>query len=109
MTATARVTSERDEDRLSVVLGGEIDLSNADDVQNEIIDLTSNQLMHVLVDLSDVEYMDSAGLRMLFTLAGRLDISQIGLELLVPEGSPVKGIIELVGLPSVASMRATRE
>lgn len=101
----ATVTADLDGDHLSVALAGEIDLSNADDVQNQIIDVTTNQLIHVLVDLSKVDYMDSAGLRMLFTLAARLDVSQIGLELLVPEDSPAREMIELVGLSSVATLR----
>jgi len=101
----ATVRADLDGDHLSVALVGEIDLSNADDVQNQIIDVTTNQLIHVLVDLSKVDYMDSAGLRMLFTLAARLDVSQIGLELLVPEDSPAREMIELVGLSSVATLR----
>ena len=102
----ATVTSDLDGDHLSVALAGEIDLSNADDVQSQILELTSNQLMHVLVDLSELEYLDSAGLRMLFRLAGRLSVSQIGLELLVPEGSPAREMIELVGLSSVATVHS---
>jgi anti-anti-sigma factor len=102
----ATVTADLDGDHLGVALAGEIDLSNADDVQSQILELTSNQLMHVLVDLSELDYLDSAGLRMLFTLAARLDVSQIGLELLVPEGSPVREMIELVGLSSVATVHS---
>jgi anti-anti-sigma factor len=92
---------DRTETSLRLSLTGEIDLSNADDVENQILDHTSNQLSEVLVDLSGLTYLDSAGLRILFTLVTRMDTSQIGLELVVPPDSPINGAIQLTGLSTV--------
>lgn len=102
MTTQASVSAEqRTGTSLRLSLSGEIDLSNAADVENQILDHTTNQLSDVLVDLSGLTYLDSAGLKILFTLVTRMDTSQIGLELVVPSGSPIHGVVRLTGLSSV--------
>jgi anti-anti-sigma factor len=105
--ATVAVEEATDE---SVVLAvsGEVDLSNAAEVEGEILDRTSNTLTDVTLDLSAVTYLDSAGLRVLFTLATRLLISQISLVLVVPLDSPVRRALELGGMDTVAEVRPTR-
>jgi anti-anti-sigma factor len=92
-------------DALHVVVGGEIDLANADDVERRILDAISNQLAEVTVDLRDVEYIDSAGLRVLFTLATRLATLQIGLVLLVTTDSPIRRVLELSGVTAAIPVR----
>ena len=54
--------------------------------------------------MSGVAYLDSAGLRVLYTLATRLDLLQIGLEVEAPVGSVARHVIELSGLASVANL-----
>lgn len=81
-------------------LEGEIDLSNVDTVEEEIrrgLDEESR----ILVDLSRTDYIDSAGLRMLFALArtvsGRMSV-------VVPERSPIRRVVSMVGLSKVAPL-----
>ncbi|MGQ0480558.1 MAG: STAS domain-containing protein [Pseudonocardia sp.] len=102
----ATVSSETTtENVLGITIVGEIDLSNAVEVEDRILDLTTNQLTAIVIDLTDLTYIDSAGLKVLFTLATRLEISQIDLELVVPPDSPVRSAIEITGMASVASIR----
>ncbi|MFD2420981.1 STAS domain-containing protein [Amycolatopsis pigmentata] len=90
---------------VDIRLSGEIDLANAAAVQNEINAAIDNHVNAVRVDLSDVTYLDSAGLRILFTLAGRLRTLQTTLELVVPSGSPVRRAVELSGLEPFTRLR----
>lgn len=83
---------------LRVTVGGEIDLANSSDVEQQILEAISNQLIEVTVDLRDVEYIDSAGLRVLFTLGTRLATLQIGLVLLVATESPIRRVLEVSGV-----------
>jgi stage II sporulation protein AA (anti-sigma F factor antagonist) len=90
---------------LRIVIRGEIDLSNVDTVEHEMLGAISNQLAEVVVDLSGVTYVDSAGLRVLFTLGTRLQSLQIRFRLVVPQDSPPRRVIELSGIDSVAAVQ----
>lgn len=90
---------------VDIRLRGEIDLANAGTVQNQINAAIDNHVNVVRVDLSEVTYLDSAGLRILFTLAGRLRTLQTTFELVVPSGSPVRRAVELSGLEPFTRLR----
>ncbi|MFJ8196752.1 STAS domain-containing protein [Streptomyces sp. NPDC096152] len=67
---------------------GEIDMSNSDSLA-EALDATPGQ---VVLDLTAVEYLDSAGLAVLFTRADRLEV--IATDLLIPVLT-VSGLAEI--------------
>ena len=67
----------------------------------------SNQLTAVTLDLSGLEYIDSAGIRVLFTLANRLTILQIALRLVVPDRSPVRKVIDLSGMAAAVPVHSS--
>ena len=104
---TATVQASADDGSLRVAVSGEIDLANAAAVEDEIDAAVSDRLRAVSVDLTDLTYLDSAGIRMLFTLASRLQALRIMLELVVPFDSPTRRLIELSGFESLATLRAT--
>ena len=97
MTDLARV--ELDADQV-VTVTGEIDLSNAARVR-DAIGAALPDLPQVRVDLSGTEYLDSAGIAMLFRLAERLSYNRQELELLVPLDGPIRAIISLTRLDQV--------
>lgn len=101
---TARITAEVRDESVYVTVAGEIDLANASDVQQEIYDAVTNDVTCVMLDLAALEYLDSAGLRVLFTLAERLRVLQIRLDLVVPPGSRVRRVVEMAGLGPVARL-----
>ncbi len=90
---------------LRVALHGEIDIANVATVDGELRALITNRHNDVVIDLADLEHLDSSGLRMLFTLATRLEALQIELHLLVPEDAPPRRVIELSGIGAIASVR----
>jgi anti-anti-sigma factor len=97
------------EDAVRIVVGGEIDLANASAVERQIVDAISNQLTEVTLDLTALAYVDSAGLRVLFTLGTRLETLQIALELVVPPESPIRKMIELSGVAAAIPVRPARD
>lgn len=101
----AEVVAHHDTDgSVRLVVCGEIDLSNAATVEKRILEEIDNQLTDVELDLTDVDYVDSAGLRILFTLATRLEISQIALALRVPPSSPTRRVLEVTGMAAIATL-----
>lgn len=88
---------------LRLVLGGEIDMANADHLGDQMHAAIGNQVMGVVVDLTDVTYFDSAGVRVLAMLASRLHQLRVDLQLVVPEGSLARRVVEIAGLGALAT------
>ncbi len=81
-----------------VQLKGEVDLSNARALRMRIGRLTSNQATAVILDLSQVEYLDSAGIHLIHRLRTDLRARGQKLALVVPTESPVHDVLRLAGL-----------
>ena len=82
----------------AIILSGEIDISNAAHLARALKGSVSNQDHDLVLDLSQVTYVDSAGIRVLFELASRLKDHQQRLILAIPEGSRVRRSLMLGGL-----------
>ncbi len=104
MTA-AKVECSTKDGSMHITLSGEIDLANAAVVEDEIRSAVSDQPSAVSVDLTELSYIDSAGIRILYGLASRLQALRIVLELIVPLDSPTRRLIELSGFESIAALR----
>ncbi|MGH3766917.1 MAG: STAS domain-containing protein [Pseudonocardiaceae bacterium] len=107
MTA-AKVECSAEGGSMQIALSGEIDLSNAAVVDEEIRSAVSYQPSAVSVDLTDVSYIDSAGIRILYGLASRLQAMRVVLELIAPLDSPTRRLIELSGFESMTALRPGR-
>jgi anti-anti-sigma factor len=94
----AQVDARTDEGDVRFVLSGEIDLANATTVEEQLVAAITNHTVRVWLDLSAVDYLDSAGLRVLFHLVDRLSTLQIAATLVAPLTSPSRRVIELSGL-----------
>jgi anti-anti-sigma factor len=70
---TARVETATEDGSMHITLSGEIDLANAAAVEEEIHAAVSHQASAVSVDLTDLTYLASAGIRILFALTSRAD------------------------------------
>jgi anti-sigma B factor antagonist len=77
-----------------IVATGEIDLASAPRVESAIQDFAGQE---VVLDLRGVEFMDSAGLKVLIHQRTRLEESGGALRLVVGEG-PVVRLLELTGV-----------
>lgn len=100
----ARVEAETEDGQVRIVVRGEVDLQNAGDVEAQLTEAISNQATMVSIDLADVAYLDSAGLRVLFHLVDRLATLQIAVELVTPLRSPSRRVIELSGLAALVPL-----
>jgi stage II sporulation protein AA (anti-sigma F factor antagonist) len=87
-----------------ITITGEIDLANAAVVQREVFAAITNQLTGVVLDLSDVTYIDSSGMQLLFSLADKLRTLQVELAVEAPTGSPARRVIELSGMSQLISL-----
>lgn len=79
-------------------VSGEIDMSNAHDLRAAIIDATPNDATGVLLDLSSVYYIDSAGIHLLYRLGENLRNRGQTLRVVIPPESPASDTLRLAGV-----------
>ena len=84
-------------------LSGEIDRSNAAEFGDRVATAISDQAGGLVVDLSELAFLDSTGIRMLFELAAQLKRRQQALRVVVPDQSHLGEILDTVGLKQAAA------
>ena len=72
VTELPNVTIAAEDGVVVASLTGEIDLSNATEITDALLGGVPNEALGLVIDLSDVSYLDSAGVRMLAELDHRL-------------------------------------
>lgn len=107
MTDLATVDAEHAPGECAVRVAGEIDLSNARDVLDLVTRLVPEETRRVVVDLSGVDYLDSAAISMLFRLAETLTRRRQELRLVVPDASPVRAVVRLTQLDRVVPVTSS--
>lgn len=100
---------QRDQVVVSTVTG-EVDLSNARQICDSVGEATPNTALGVVLDLSHVDYLDSAGIQLIYRLRENLRARGQKLMLAIPADSPVQDSLRLAGvtqyLPIAASVDA---
>ena len=109
MTAQIHTLDLERIDRVAVaVLSGEVDMSNATPVRQRIAGFVTPDDDALILDLSDLSFIDSAGLHAVFGLSAVLDEKRQRLLLIVPQGSQVARTLQVVGMPGTISMYLDR-
>jgi anti-anti-sigma factor len=88
-------------------ISGEIDLSNAAEITDALLGGVPNEALGLVIDLSEVSYLDSAGVRMLAELDHRLGWRAQVLRVVAPEASRSRRVLEIAGLERVLSVDLT--
>jgi anti-anti-sigma factor len=109
MPPLANVVDERRNGVAIADVSGEIDASNTRWIEARVRALLTNHSTALVVDLSAVTYLDSAGIALLFQLGSELRLHQQQLHLVVAEGSPIARMVTLTGLDRTVPTHATRE
>jgi anti-anti-sigma factor len=92
-----------------IAIHGEIDLSNGDRLQREADKAADEGENHgVAIDLTEIEYIDSRGLLLLFHLARRLRDKRVPFSLIAPPDSIAGRLLELVQIEELAPVRPSR-
>lgn len=104
MMALANLRTENRGTSLLACIDGELDLSNVPGITRELATAVPNTAMRLVLDLSQVSYMDSAGLGMLYTLGRQLRDRQQALTLVVPSAAPIRRVLEVASVDSIATI-----
>jgi anti-anti-sigma factor len=87
-----------------VRLSGDLDLATAPKLAAQLAELAQNEVRHVAVDLSALEFMDSSGLSLF--LAEHERVEMLGGELILFSPRPqVRRLFEVTGLNDLFTVR----
>jgi anti-anti-sigma factor len=109
VTTSAEVVVERHGESVVARLSGEVDMTNAGYVGDELRQSVPNDAAALVVDLSGTSYIDSAAIGLLFELARRLTRRRQDLRLVVPKGSPLQRVLEITEIQTAAPIHQTVE
>ena len=107
MSTLADIEVERHDSAVVAHLSGEVDMTNAAFVRDELLAAVPNDALTLIVDLAGCRYLDSAAIEVVFDLARRLARRRQELRLVVPESSPLGRVLTLTDVNSVAPVHAS--
>ncbi len=100
---------EQQEDVAVLSVHGEIDLATAPALREFLLPILEHQTGPVVVDLSEVAFMDSTGLHVLVATLRRLEPQNRRLAIVCREGGQVHRVLALVGLLDILTVHRSRE
>jgi anti-anti-sigma factor len=80
-------------------LRGEIDLSNAGELNETIGRRLTNDVLALVLDLTAVEYVDSAGIHVIYDLHERLRNRGQEIRVVIAPGAPIGEALRLADVP----------
>lgn len=93
-------------DRSVLRVGGEVDVATAPRLREQLIVLVNEQRYQLVVDLSDVDFIDSTGLGVLIGALKRVRSHDGDLHLVCSDPRIVR-VFEITGLDQIFSMHET--
>ncbi len=104
MSASADIILDRRGGSIVARLRGEVDLSNASYVREQLLAATPNDALALVLDISGCRYLDSAAIEVLFDVSRRLSRRRQELRLVMPPESPLRRVIELTEVHTAAPL-----
>ena len=103
----SRVTVALDGDVAVAQLHGDVDLTNTALIAGDVLQAVPRGVLGVVIDLTHVRYIDSAGVQMIFELIREHAVRRQGIAFALPEGSPIGRLITITNLNEVAMFRCS--
>jgi anti-anti-sigma factor len=98
MTEVASISLDRWRDVVVATVSGEVDFSAAHDIERRLLESTTNEDAALILDLTTLSYIDSAGINVVFHLAARLREHGQVFSLVFPVDSPPSRTLSMVGI-----------
>ena len=100
---------QRDDEVVVARLTGELDISAAERTGKRIAEAVPSSARGLVVDMSELEFMDSSGVSMLFSLARQVGSHRQQLRVVAPPGRPVSRVLQIVEFDRAAPVDADVE
>jgi anti-sigma B factor antagonist len=90
-------------------LEGEIDMSNASELGDALRRETTNHAHGLVLDLTDVTYVDSAAIQVIYELRESFQTRGQEIRLVVGPASPIAEALRVADVPSAVDVYETRD
>src|SRR2546427_277398 len=90
-------------------LEGEVDLSNARDIREDILGSIPNTATGLILDLTNTSYLDSQGIQVLLDVTELLGVRHQRIRLIVPKDALIRQVLSLTSLLSALALDQTME
>jgi len=97
------ISEDRKGDAVILALSGKLDATNAKTFEDKILSLINSGVQRLVVDLSQLEYVSSSGLRVFLVAAKRLQPTD-GKFALCGMQDHIRQLFDLAGLSSILSI-----
>jgi anti-sigma B factor antagonist len=97
-SSTFRLTTQPESDRVLVVAHGELDLATVPSIDAEVAELRARGVTSIVLDLREVSFMDSTGVRLLLQLDAESRADGFSFAIVDAVEGPVRRILELTGV-----------
>jgi anti-sigma B factor antagonist len=98
MDKLAHVHLDTIEDVPVARLDGDIDISNAQDLGDALAAAVPTRALGLVVDLTELDYLDSAGVHLLLELSGRLRTRRQELRAVAPAEAPLRMVLDIAAV-----------
>src|SRR4051794_10852242 len=88
-------------------LVGELDLSNATDIADALAAAADEASLGLVIDMTGLTHIDSAGVRLLFDLRRRLSVRRQALALAVPPDARIRDVLEMAAMHETVPVLTT--
>lgn len=97
------INSKLDNNFWNVSIEGELDVSSADKLKDQLHKIVDEKMLDVKIDLTNLEYIDSTGLGVIIGVLKKLRVNEKEIYILNPR-SNVKKIFTITGLDKIFKM-----
>ena len=109
MNTPAEIVLDRRNGSIVARLSGEVDMSNASYVRDQLLASMPNEAIALVLDITGTRYLDSAAIEVLFEVSRRLARRRQELRLVMPPESPLRRVIELTEVHTAAPVYQSLE
>ena len=109
MSELARLTIHDEDDLRVVHVAGELDASNSDDIRAAAVDALPNSAHGLVFDFRQLDYIDSAGIALVFDVGERLVRRGQKLAIVLSPTAVIRRALEVTGIGEMAPIVPTLE
>ena len=104
-----QVSTSRLDDVIIADIAVDIDIANTESIRAAILESVPNDAIGVVIDLTRVRYLDSAGIRMLFSIVRELDTCRQRTAIALDDESPLRKLLKISNVDEVAYVCSTHD
>lgn len=98
-----KIIQKKDGEKLIVMLSGRLETTTAPQLQ-EVVDRELDNILHLQIDMENLEYVSSAGLRVLLSAGKRMKAAD-GTMIITGVNEEIKAVFKITGFDTILNIQ----